>query len=702
MEQRPILSIGMIFKNEIRCLERCLRSLQPLRGAVPCELVMADTGSGDGSREVAARYADILFDFPWINDFAAARNAVMDRASGEWFLTIDADEWLDGDIGELVGFLRDSRQWKYPVCGVIVRNYTETDGGGEYGDLLGIRMARACTGLRYTGVIHENWPYTGTVQGLGRTILHHDGYANLDADWLRKKRERNMKLLTEKLARDPEDVNTMLQCVESSKETPDYARYIRMAVEGVEQRKENWERCGPPILRYAVLWAAADSRPELEGWAALAEGLFPDSPYTRVDAAYAMFIYYAERTDYARAIPFGERYLKGLEDYRARNFDTVAMIVSTLVMTTPSREDGARAILADAYLHTGRMREAAKLFRTIDQSRMQAAQVHNYVGTLLNLQAQGGEDLSPIMRALWDGFSRRGDEGERLKELAVGAAQIAFTRGYREKEDARGVAHAYTAFSSLAGRCGLGTAAAVLASEDADGQKELLETVERWNEFPASALAHAIMSGVSFPLPERPMNIEEMDSLAGRMAQDEDVLRDLALSAATGDFAGSWQALAWARALVLAAVRAYGWKEAGPEGLDLARAFARVEKAFLPGCYTPEVLWAENLFLLPPMHRFGWYCAQAFDALEAGDAAGYVRFLRAGLESGPAMKNMVEHLTEHTPELQASKPSPELLALAEKVRTMLAAYPADDPAVLALKASEAYQKVAYLIEECSE
>ena len=82
-KKQPLLSIGMIFKNEVRCLERCLHSLQPLREAVPCQLVMADTGSDDGSREIAAQYADVLFDFPWVNDFSAARNAVLDRCTGD-------------------------------------------------------------------------------------------------------------------------------------------------------------------------------------------------------------------------------------------------------------------------------------------------------------------------------------------------------------------------------------------------------------------------------------------------------------------------------------------------------------------------------------------------------------------------------------------------------------------------------------------
>ena len=61
---KPTLSIGMIVKNEIRSIEKCLQALQPLRDAFPCELVIADTGSDDGTREVAARYADLLFDFP--------------------------------------------------------------------------------------------------------------------------------------------------------------------------------------------------------------------------------------------------------------------------------------------------------------------------------------------------------------------------------------------------------------------------------------------------------------------------------------------------------------------------------------------------------------------------------------------------------------------------------------------------------------
>lgn len=198
-------------------------------------------------------------------------------------------------------------------------------------------------------------------------------------------------------------------------------------------------------------------------------------------------------------------------------------------------------------------------------------------------------------------------------------------------------------------------------------------------------------------MPGKSLNIEEMDGLVIRMTQDEKSLRALAEQVVSTDFAESWQTLLWARSLILAAVKICNWKDSLRD-MALAKFFARVERAFLTAYYTPEVLQEGNICALPLMHRAGWYCALAFDALESGDAAGYVRHLREGLGSCENMKTMVEFLLENTLELQAPPPGVELRTLAEQVRTMLAAYPADDPAVLALKASPAYLRVAHLIE----
>ena len=99
-QQNIIISICMIMKNEERCLERCLKSLTPLREQLPCELIITDTGSTDRSIEIAEKYADKLLHFEWCNDFSAARNFGLEQAKGEWIMVIDADEELVEDVVE--------------------------------------------------------------------------------------------------------------------------------------------------------------------------------------------------------------------------------------------------------------------------------------------------------------------------------------------------------------------------------------------------------------------------------------------------------------------------------------------------------------------------------------------------------------------------------------------------------------------------
>lgn len=230
-DKRPQLSIGIIFKDDIRSLERCLKALEPLRKAVPCELVMADTGSTDGSREIAQRYADLLFDFPWVNDFSAARNAVMDRCSGVWYLTVDSDEYLDPDISELMQYVTATEKKCRPFGYVIVRNYrTREMRPDDSSDFSALRLVRMDTGSRYEGAIHERLVKAAgaTVVNLKHTIFHHDGYATDDMSNSVNKLERNLVLLRQELVKHPDDPVRLLQCIESSLYHPEERKeYIR-------------------------------------------------------------------------------------------------------------------------------------------------------------------------------------------------------------------------------------------------------------------------------------------------------------------------------------------------------------------------------------------------------------------------------------------------------------------------------------------
>ena len=733
MKTAPLLSIGMIFKNEERCLERCLKSLGPLREAIPCELVMADTGAEDGSRAIAGQYADEVFDFPWIDDFSAARNAVMDRCHGRWYLTIDCDEWLDGDFSELIAFLQGNKKVDYAF--VIQRNYfsAELEKGEEFSDFHVLRIVRMASGERYRGAIHEAVPYHEPVMRLTHTILHHDGYFFTDPKAEKKKLQRNMKLLREQLKEKPENLRILSLCIDSGRGDPDYIQYVRRAVALVQKKCTGWEIWGKGIVRHAVEVARKLEMPEMKEWVSLAETLFPDSIFTKIDINYSAFLAAHEAKEWEDAIRYGEGYRKGmLLFHKAHLHKKVAEELGqdSLECAVPPSERLLLIGLSDAYLQTGQSKKALELLHELDGAKLSADQVRIAVIAFCQMHAQTAMDIMPALSAFYGQINQKepNDHKQRARLAAFNStAFIAFTKSYREEEKGHDGYHrpAYTAFAALADRCEAGRAAKIMMSSDPAEMRAILQEVEDWAALPIEALEHALAAGVTFPLEEKPLPVEVLDGLAARLTHDENTARQLTL-ALPEDIASypSLQSLYWAQSLALGAVRSFDWslgkdekpasayaapeKKKEPEekpsctpeiGLKLTRRFAQVESALLPLLYTPQVLTEENALLLPSMHRWGLYCGRALQALDGGDPKAYLATLRRGLKACPGEKQMVQFLIDRFREDARPQASPELLALAEKVRAILAAYSPDNPAAKAIRESEAYKQVAWLIEK---
>lgn len=710
----PRLSIGILFRDNIRSIERCLKALQPLREAVPCQLIMADTGSEDGSREIAERYADILIDFPWINDFAAARNALIDLADGEWFLTVDSDEYLDEDFSQLITFLDADVPAHIATGSVTQRNFRTLDFDGAYTDFLAQRLCRLSAGLRYYGAIHEALA-ADTIKDmvvLPQVVLNHDGYVNLNAKEGNAKRERNITLLREELEQDPDNLRRLLQYIESGSKEQDYLTCLYHSVALVENEHLAWNIYGASIMRHAVMAAHARQLPELEHWIDFANEKFPNSYFTRLDVDYVTLLMYFDKKKYEECVCLGERLLRAHADYKKGGLEAIkGQTVGSITTSPPVYRESVRVMLAKAYLETEEPERSIRVLGDVDCTRngFEEQEVLNLANILMELQSRTYLDTAGIIRHCWDSLTApvpSEKAAEKRRGTFLGVASATFDPFYRaELETKEGFCRqTYTAFLPLA-ECELGVAAAMLETEDPAELEALLRRVEKWGELPVSALAHALGYIPAFPLPDRPLQMEEMDGIAQRLGTPAEHIRKLALGAVEEGLSGSWQQLNWTRALVLSAVRAWPWKEEkmDPEkGLELARCFVRLEKAFLPRFYAGEVLEEANVSALPPMHRFGWYCIRALDALDAGDPAGYARFLREGLAVNRGMKPLVEFLTEHTPEIQVlpqEDATAELSALAEQVRAILAGLDPDDPAVAQLKESPVYRQVAWMLED---
>lgn len=85
------ISVCIIAKNEEKNIERCLKSLKPY----PFEIIVTDTGSSDRTKEIAYQYTEHVYDFVWCDDFAAAKNFAISKASHAYVLILDSDEYIE-------------------------------------------------------------------------------------------------------------------------------------------------------------------------------------------------------------------------------------------------------------------------------------------------------------------------------------------------------------------------------------------------------------------------------------------------------------------------------------------------------------------------------------------------------------------------------------------------------------------------------
>jgi glycosyltransferase involved in cell wall biosynthesis len=145
---RPRISAALIVRDEANTIARCLAALRPFVD----EIVVVDTGSTDETKAIAARFTDRIFDFTWIDDFAAARQFAFDQATGDWVFWIDADDVLIG--GE---HIRPAVESAAPDVLCLMWRYDLLDeaSGETLTTLWRERCVRNTGAFRWVGRVHE-------------------------------------------------------------------------------------------------------------------------------------------------------------------------------------------------------------------------------------------------------------------------------------------------------------------------------------------------------------------------------------------------------------------------------------------------------------------------------------------------------------------------------------------------------------------
>ena len=144
------ISLCMIVKNEESVLGRCLDSAL----GVADEIIIADTGSSDATKETAARYTEQVFDVEWKDDFSAARNAAFARASMDYCMWLDADDVIQDS--ERQKLIKLKEELGPDVLAVMMKYATSFDSAGRPAFLFDReRLVRRDAGLMWEGRVHE-------------------------------------------------------------------------------------------------------------------------------------------------------------------------------------------------------------------------------------------------------------------------------------------------------------------------------------------------------------------------------------------------------------------------------------------------------------------------------------------------------------------------------------------------------------------
>ncbi|MES2886760.1 MAG: glycosyltransferase family 2 protein [Pseudomonadota bacterium] len=193
------IALVMIARNEARCIERALRSAQPWVD----EMIVLDTGSTDGTPELASACGARVGHFTWVDDFSAARNAALALTEAPWRLVVDADEWLSEGASALAAL----HNLAPAFIGQLSVSSTIEQGLSQQGQAPSWLSRVLPVGVAYAGRIHEQ-PDSPLPRRRLPLVLAHDGYL---PEQMQAKQGRNAHLLDLALASQPHDAYLQYQ-----------------------------------------------------------------------------------------------------------------------------------------------------------------------------------------------------------------------------------------------------------------------------------------------------------------------------------------------------------------------------------------------------------------------------------------------------------------------------------------------------------
>ncbi|MDH5596882.1 MAG: glycosyltransferase [Candidatus Peregrinibacteria bacterium] len=221
------VSLCLIVKDEEKHLGTCLESFRNLYD----ELIVVDTGSSDDTKVIAEEYGARVFDFEWIDDFSAARNFALSKATGDWIMSLDADDTIEPEVAqELRSYLEEGAE----SGSVISLPYVYHRLSGAAGNTATLpRLWKRELELKYFYPIHEYLEVSkvpsSDIRRLDFPIIHNKSTEEYAPGF-----ERNVKILEAYIKNHPGDLRILYYLVHDNKQLGRFDDAVRWAEKYLE------------------------------------------------------------------------------------------------------------------------------------------------------------------------------------------------------------------------------------------------------------------------------------------------------------------------------------------------------------------------------------------------------------------------------------------------------------------------------------
>ena len=270
------VSACVIVKNEEKNLPLWLDSMSRIAD----ELVVVDTGSTDGTVAVAEAAGARVEYFRWVDDFSAAKNYAIERASGDWILLLDADEYFRSEDCPGVRAAIEKYDMDRKVAGLMFLrvDIEQTTGLENGGSMHVVRAFRNVPWLRYVRRIHEelrNLSGKGIkiMQYVKDLVIYHTGYSS---EVFPDKLRRNLELLLKEENREPIDDFYFATCYYNLGRYDEAIAHLKQLIEA-KVKMTGMENAPYTFLIHSMILA---EYPSTEIYGALREAVrkYPDVP----------------------------------------------------------------------------------------------------------------------------------------------------------------------------------------------------------------------------------------------------------------------------------------------------------------------------------------------------------------------------------------------------------------------------------------